>query len=34
MAQKNTFYLVGNAHLDPVWQWRRQEVLLTEYACE
>ena len=22
---KHTFYLVGNAHLDPVWQWRWQE---------
>ncbi len=25
MKKKNTFYLVGNAHLDPVWQWRWQE---------
>ena len=22
---KNKLYLVGNAHLDPVWQWRWQE---------
>ena len=22
---KSTFYMVGNAHLDPVWQWRWQE---------
>ena len=22
---KKTFYMVGNAHLDPVWQWRWQE---------
>ena len=25
MKEKNTYYLVGNAHLDPVWQWRWQE---------
>lgn len=25
MVSKNTYYLVGNAHLDPVWQWRWQE---------
>jgi len=25
MAERNTYYLVGNAHLDPVWQWRWQE---------
>ncbi len=25
MKKKNTYYLVGNAHLDPVWQWRWQE---------
>lgn len=25
MEKKNTYYLVGNAHLDPVWQWRWQE---------
>ncbi len=25
MAKKNHIYLVGNAHLDPVWQWRWQE---------
>lgn len=25
MKKKSTFYLVGNAHLDPVWQWRWQE---------
>lgn len=23
--EKNKFYLVGNAHLDPIWQWRWQE---------
>ena len=22
---RNTYYLVGNAHLDPLWQWRWQE---------
>ena len=25
MQKKNRYYLVGNAHLDPVWQWRWQE---------
>ena len=25
MGKHNTYYLVGNAHLDPVWQWRWQE---------
>lgn len=25
MAKKNHIYLVGNAHLDPIWQWRWQE---------
>ena len=25
MKEKTTYYLVGNAHLDPVWQWRWQE---------
>ena len=25
MKEKKTYYLVGNAHLDPVWQWRWQE---------
>lgn len=25
MKKKSTYYLVGNAHLDPVWQWRWQE---------
>ncbi len=25
MSRFNKFYLVGNAHLDPVWQWRWQE---------
>lgn len=25
MKSKNKVYLVGNAHLDPVWQWRWQE---------
>ena len=25
MKKKNTYYMVGNAHLDPVWQWRWQE---------
>ena len=25
MKKKNQIYLVGNAHLDPVWQWRWQE---------
>lgn len=25
MKKKNRYYLVGNAHLDPVWQWRWQE---------
>lgn len=25
MSKKNHIYLVGNAHLDPVWQWRWQE---------
>ncbi len=25
MKKKNKYYLVGNAHLDPVWQWRWQE---------
>ena len=25
MKKKNTFYFVGNAHLDPVWQWHWQE---------
>ncbi len=25
MKKKNHLYLVGNAHLDPVWQWRWQE---------
>ncbi len=25
MTKKNHLYLVGNAHLDPVWQWRWQE---------
>ncbi len=25
MKNKKQFYLVGNAHLDPVWQWRWQE---------
>lgn len=25
MKKKNSYYLVGNAHLDPVWQWRWQE---------
>lgn len=25
MEKKKTFYLVGNAHLDPVWMWRWQE---------
>lgn len=25
MNNKNHFYLVGNAHLDPVWQWNWQE---------
>ena len=25
MKNKTQFYLVGNAHLDPVWQWRWQE---------
>lgn len=23
--ERNTYYLVGNAHLDPMWQWRWQE---------
>lgn len=23
--KRNTYYLVGNAHLDPMWQWRWQE---------
>ena len=23
--KRNTYYLVGNAHLDPLWQWRWQE---------
>ncbi len=25
MKKKTAYYLVGNAHLDPVWQWRWQE---------
>ncbi len=25
MTPKSVYYLVGNAHLDPVWQWRWQE---------
>ncbi len=25
MKKKTKYYLVGNAHLDPVWQWRWQE---------
>ncbi len=25
MKEKSVYYLVGNAHLDPVWQWRWQE---------
>ena len=25
MKDKKHFYLVGNAHLDPVWQWKWQE---------
>ena len=25
MKNKKRFYLIGNAHLDPVWQWRWQE---------
>lgn len=25
MISKSKYYLVGNAHLDPVWQWRWQE---------
>ena len=25
MKKKTQLYLVGNAHLDPVWQWRWQE---------
>ena len=25
MKNKRHFYLIGNAHLDPVWQWRWQE---------
>ena len=25
MKEKTRFYLVGNAHLDPMWQWRWQE---------
>ena len=25
MKKKSTLYMVGNAHLDPVWQWRWQE---------
>ena len=25
MKDKKQFYLVGNAHLDPVWQWKWQE---------
>lgn len=25
MKEKTRYYLVGNAHLDPVWQWRWQE---------
>ncbi len=25
MSKKNHIYLVGNAHLDPIWQWRWQE---------
>ena len=25
MKNKSRYYLVGNAHLDPVWQWRWQE---------
>ncbi len=25
MTKKTKYYLVGNAHLDPVWQWRWQE---------
>lgn len=25
MAKRDRLYLVGNAHLDPVWQWRWQE---------
>ncbi|MBQ8898618.1 MAG: alpha-mannosidase [Clostridia bacterium] len=25
MKKKKTFYCVGNAHLDPVWQWQWQE---------
>lgn len=25
MEKKSAYYLVGNAHLDPVWQWRWQE---------
>lgn len=25
MAKRDKLYLVGNAHLDPVWQWRWQE---------
>lgn len=32
MSEKNHIYLVGNAHLDPIWQWRWQEVLFTEYV--
>ena len=23
--KRDTYYLVGNAHLDPMWQWRWQE---------
>ena len=25
MKKKSVYYMVGNAHLDPVWQWRWQE---------
>ncbi|MBQ7312272.1 MAG: alpha-mannosidase, partial [Clostridia bacterium] len=25
MTKKTKYYLIGNAHLDPVWQWRWQE---------
>lgn len=25
MKKKSVYYLVGNAHIDPVWQWRWQE---------
>ena len=34
MSAKKHIYLVGNAHLDPIWQWRWQEGSAEAYVRE